>query len=340
MDSKKCPKCNAENPIEANFCRKCRYEFPEETKDGRSLKPIISNFLIEETQYVVGSTIHLKWTVENFNELMLADEDVSVYSERDFIVEKPAKLNLVAKNDYDETSKTISIKPLPLPNIRKFRSNFSNIRSGQTIKVSWQVEHTSRIELITNDFTIEVRPIDSREIRLSETQDLILRVYSYDPSVIEDRLCHVDVSSEVEIIAATAEPQFIIESRATKLKWDIKNADTIMLYPQNIDVSRQTEIEVFPRRTTTYRLFASNRISQKEISISIGVQPLPQIESNLMAELENIKIPGINTISLPSNSSMGRISEWILSSNEEKIGNRIMKSSIFKKTKSLLRIKK
>lgn len=340
MEIKNCPKCNAENPIGANFCRKCRYEFPEETKDGRSLKPSISSFYIAEEQYVIGSTIHLHWKGENYTGLMLSDEDVTVYEDCEHLVEKATKLNLVATNDYDQTTKTISVKPLPLPNILKFRSNCSNIRSGQIVKVSWHVEHSSRIELITNDFTVEVQPINSREIRLSETQDVILRVYSYDPKVYEERICHIDVLSEVEIIVAHAVPEFVVESRSVKLKWEIKNADSIMLYPQNIDVSGQSEIEVFPRRTTTYRLFASNRISQKEVSISVGVQPLPQINARLLADFDAIKLPEIilGSMSIGS-SSMKELLGWMLSSPEQKIENRLSRGSIFRKVKSLLRLK-
>lgn len=339
MDNKICPKCNAENPIEANFCRKCRYEFPEETKEGRPLKPSISSFYIEEEQYVVGSTIHLHWKCENYTSLMLSDEDVTVYEDCELLVEKAIKLNLVAINDYDQTTKTIAVKPLPLPNIRKYRSNFSNIRSGQAVKISWHVEHSSKVEVITKDFTVEVRPIDSREIRISETQDVILRVYSYDPNVYEDRLCHIEVLSEVEVITAYAAPEFVVESRPVKIKWEIKNADSIMLYPQNIDVSVQNEIEVFPRRTTTYRLYASNRISQKEVLISVGVQPLPLINANLISDLESIKLPEINTVNLTADSSLGKIFEWMLSSNGQKIENRLMRFSIFRKAKSLLKLK-
>lgn len=339
MDNKICPKCNAENPIGANFCRKCRYEFPEESKDGRSLKPRIKSFEIVEDNYVIGSTIHLRWNIENAKSIMLDDADVSVYEECEVLVGKATKINLVAINDYDQASMSLSIKPQPLPSIKKFRSNFSTIRSGQLVKISWNVEHSSRIELRTNDIVGEVRPIDSREIRMSETQDVVLRVYTHDPNVYEDKICHIDVLSEVQIVSAIAEPQFIVESRPVCLKWDIKEADSILLYPQNIDVSGQSEIELFPRRTTTYRLIASNHISQKEVAISVGVQPLPQIEASILTDVDSIKLPQIDLANLSSQSSMGKLSEWLLSSHEQKIENRLMKSSIFRKVKSLLKSK-
>lgn len=339
MESKVCPKCNADNPIEANFCRKCCYAFPEETKDGRSLQPKIKAFSVLDDKYVVGSTIHLAWSVEHFTKLMLSDVDVSVYDEYEFLVERATKLELIASNDYAQSTKSVSIKPLPLPNIKKFRSNFSNIRSGQSVKFSWHVEHSSKVELVARDFSVECRPIDSREIRLCESQDVVLRVYSYDPAVYEERICHIDVLAEVEILSAIVTPQFVVESRPVRLAWEIKNADSIMLYPQNIDVTEQTEIEVFPRRTTTYRLQASNKISQKEISISVGVQPLPQIDISLITDLDVIKLPEIKTINLSANSSMGKISEWMLSLNDHKIENRLMRYSIFRKAKSLLKLK-
>lgn len=339
MDNKICPKCNAENPVAANFCRKCRYEFPEATKNGESLEPVIRSFSIDEDRYVVGSTIHLKWHVENATSVMLEDSDVSVYNECEITVEKAVRVQLTAVNDYTQTTKSVAIKPMPLPTIKKFRSNFSNIRSGQLVKISWHIDHTSKIEIRTNDFIREVRPIDSMEIRLSETQDVILRAYSYDPAVYEDRICHIDVLSEVEIISAEADAQFIVESRPVKLRWNIKNADSIMLYPQNIELVGQSEIEVFPRRTTTYRLIASNLISQREVSISVGVQPLPQIDTKLLADLETIKLPEINQVNLSAASSMEKLSEWMLSSQEPKIESRLMRHSIFKKAKSLLGLK-
>ena len=63
-EMKKCPECNAENPIAANFCRKCRYEFSEATKNGLSLKPEIKYFRIKELQYVIGSKIYIEWDAE------------------------------------------------------------------------------------------------------------------------------------------------------------------------------------------------------------------------------------------------------------------------------------
>lgn len=117
---KKCPECNAENPKAANFCRKCRYEFPEATKNGSSLKPEIKSFRIKESQNVIGSTIHIGWDADNYTKIELAGEDVTLYKNVELVVEKAVKIQLVVYNDFDQIKQSIRIVPYSSPNIRRF----------------------------------------------------------------------------------------------------------------------------------------------------------------------------------------------------------------------------
>ena len=119
-DMKKCPECNAENPKAANFCRKCRYEFPEATKDGLSLSPEIKYLRIRESQYVVGSAIHIEWDVDNYTKVELAGEDVTLYKDVELVVEKAVELELVASNDYDQAKLSVRVVPYSSPIIRRF----------------------------------------------------------------------------------------------------------------------------------------------------------------------------------------------------------------------------
>lgn len=337
MENKICPKCNADNPIAANFCRKCRYEFPESTKNGESLSPKITSFNIIEDKYVVGSTIHVEWTVENATEVSLTGEDVSVYNSCEIEVERPTKLELIAKNDYDQVSKQVSIKPQQLPVFKKLKSNYSTIRLGQPVKISWVIEHSSKILVKTLDGESEVSPVNSIELRPTQTQDIILICESCDPKVTVERIVHVDVLQEVMINEFKADSAYIIESRPTKIRWNIVGADNVTLYPQNLDVSHMTEIEVFPRRTTTYRISASNRISYKEESLTIGVQPLPQVDSSLIADLSAIRIPSIQDDILGTDTSIKKLTRWLLGDPTQKIEKDIWNNSIFNKAKALFK---
>lgn len=117
---KKCPECNAENPIAANFCRKCRYEFSEATKNGLSLKPEIKYFRIKELQYVIGSKIYIEWDAENYTKIELAGKDVTLYKDVELVVEKALELYLIVYNDYDLVKQSVKVVPYSSPSIRRF----------------------------------------------------------------------------------------------------------------------------------------------------------------------------------------------------------------------------
>lgn len=336
-DTKICPKCKTENPIAANFCRKCRFEFPESTKNGESLSPKIKVFKIVEDDYVIGSTINLQWEIENAKEVSLAGEDVSVYNSCELEVERPTKIKLTAKNDYDEASKEISIKPKQLPVFKKLRSNYSTVRVGQAVKISWVIEHSDKITVKTLEGDFEVSPVNSIEIRPTQTQDIIIVCESCDPKVTIERSIHIDVLQDVCIKSFKTDSPYIIESRPAKLRWDVIGADNVTLYPQNLDVTHVNEIEVFPRRTTTYKLTATNRISYKEESVTIGVQPLPQVDSSLIADLSSIKIPSLGDEILNEDTSIRKLSRWLMGNPSQKIEKEIWANSILNKVKNIFK---
>ncbi|WP_300915117.1 hypothetical protein [Bacteroides acidifaciens] len=67
---KSCPNCNAENPIEANFCRKCRYPFKP-----LSFLEIVKNYVQSFYEHIIRSLEHKRelseFTLDKFNQLSL-----------------------------------------------------------------------------------------------------------------------------------------------------------------------------------------------------------------------------------------------------------------------------
>ena len=110
---KLCPKCKTENPKEASFCRHCRYEFPEATKNGTSVSPQTLSFKLHESDYTIGSIIHFDWTVENATIIKLNEYDVTSNGTAEMAVEKAESITLTAENDYDKTTRTIRLSPRP-----------------------------------------------------------------------------------------------------------------------------------------------------------------------------------------------------------------------------------
>lgn len=310
---KNCPKCNTENPIVANFCRHCRYEFPEATKEGTSLSPQILSFKILESNYTIGSIVNFEWRVENANIIKLNDYDVTSNETTSMTVEKAETIVLTAENDYDKAERSIRLSPRPLPFIRSFSSSHSSIRSGQDIKLKWDFRNATRAVLITSEGDINVTNKSFIKVTPQKTEIYRLVCYSCDDKIFVEQSLQVIVASPVVIHGFSADKDVIAESDKVTLKWDVENATSIMLHPMMKDVTKLNKMEVNPSRTTEYRLVASNSISQQEQSLSVGVRQLPKMDVKFADSLSKLEMPSCNIdlSFLPDSLKKARIDEWM-----------------------------
>lgn len=337
-EMKKCPECNAENPIAANFCRKCRYEFPEATKGGLSLKPEIRFFRIREQQYVVGSKIHIEWDVNNYTKVELADEEVTLYKDFELVVERAVELQLVASNDYDQTKQSIRIVPYSSPVIRCFSSSHSNIKVGKTTKLSWNVDYAKTIILKSPTEETDVTVMSELEVAPTEDATYTLIAFAVDNKISISKEITIRVLRDVTINDFSSDLPQTLESQPVELRWDVANADKIMLYPNDIEVTQQTSIKVFPNRTMTYRLVASNAISIKEQMVSIGVRLLPKLDVRVSDSLSRLQIPNceIDLTSITTSIKETDLDRWMLSPIEQEITKKMWRKGLWNKLKNIL----
>jgi len=337
-EMKKCPECNAENPKAANYCRKCRYEFPEATKDGSSLKPKIKYLRIKESQYIVGSTIHIEWNVDNYTKVELAGEDVTLYKDVELIVEKAVELQLVVSNDYDQVKQSVRVLPYSSPVIRRFSSSYSNIKVGKTTRLSWIVDYAKKILLKSPSEEIDVTIMSELEISPANDTTYTLVAYAVDEGISVSKDITVRALHDVVINDFSSDIPQTLESQPMELRWDVENADKIMLYPNDIDITHQNSIKVFPNRAMTYRIVASNAISIKEALLSIGVRPLPRLDVKVSESLSRLEIPNCEIDLTPLTTSIKEtdLDRWMLSPAEQNISKRVWEQSLWKKLKKIL----
>ena len=222
---KKCPECNAENPIAANFCRKCRYEFSEATKNGLSLKPEIKYFRIKELQYVIGSKIYIEWDAENYTKIELAGKDVTLYKDVELVVEKALELYLIVYNDYDLVKQSVKVVPYSSPSIRRF----SNIKAGKTTRLSWSVDYAKKILLKSDVDEIDVSIFTELEVTPTKDTTYTLIVFAVDEQISISKEITIRVLREVAINDFSSDMPHTLESQPVELRWNVANADNIML---------------------------------------------------------------------------------------------------------------
>lgn len=337
-NTKKCPVCNAENPKAANFCRKCRYEFPEATKDGSSLKPEIKYLRIRESQYVVGSTIHIEWDVDNYTKVELAGEDVTLFKDIELVVDKAVELQLVVSNDYDQAKQSVNVVPYSSPVIQRFSSSHSNIKAGKTTRLSWSVDYAKKVLLKSPSDEKDVTVMSELEITPANDTTYTLVAYAVDEGISVSKDITVRVLHDVAINDFSSDIPQTLESQPVELRWDIENADKIMLYPNDIDVTHQNSLKVFPNRTMTYRIVANNAISIKEALLSIDVRPLPRLDVKVSDSLSRLQIPNceIDLASLTASIKETDLDRWMLSPTKQNVSKRIWRQNLLEKLKKIL----
>lgn len=333
-----CPKCKTENPKAASFCRHCRYEFPEATKNGTSVSPRILSFKLQESDYTIGSIIHFEWTVENANVIKLNEYDVTSNGTAEMTVEKTESINLTAENDYDKTTRTIRLLPRPLPSIRLFTASNTSIRAGQEVNLKWEFRYVTKAILISSEREIDVTNKTFIKVTPSNTETYQLICSSCDERIYVEQSIQVRVVVPVVIRGFYADKDVIVESDKVTLTWNVENATSLMLYPLMKDVMNQRRYEVSPSRTTEYRLVAMNNISQEEASLSIGVRQLPKIDMKFVDSFSKIEMPScnVNMSFLSDSLKKSRVDEWMTTKPIESIKLSVRLNSFFRIVKSLI----
>ena len=114
-----------------------------------------------------------------------------------------------------------------------------------------------------------------------------------------------------------------------------------MLYPNDIDVTQQTSIKVFPNRAITYRLVASNAISIKEQMLSVGVRSLPKLDVKVSDSLSRLQIPNCEIDLTPLITSIKEtdLDRWMLSPTEQGITKKMIEKGHWNRLKNILSLK-
>lgn len=335
-ENKICPQCKTENPVVASFCRHCRYEFPEATKNGQKPSPSILSFTIQENTYTTGSTIHFHWKVDNATVVNINGVDVTSLSELEVKVDRAETYVLTAENDYDKNTRSIRLSPKPLPSIRSFSSNMMQIRAGQDVKLKWDVRNSVKVELYTYSIPQDVTGKDYIKLSPTSTTRYTLRCYSDDPRIYVEQSITVQVLAEVKINSFKADKTVVPESEVVTLTWDVENASSIMLLPIMKDLIGLSSYQVAPLRTSEYKLQVRNSISSAEAVLSIGVRQLPKVNLDFANVFSKIDMPScnVNLDFISESMKKGGIDMWMSEAPVKSISRRIQLYTYLNKLKT------
>lgn len=314
MSIKKCPKCGRENPIAANFCRHCAYKFPEATKQGNILQPIIKDLVVMTDTYTIGSFVDIMWDVANATYISLNGVNVTNHDSYEYKVKGDENLVLVASNDYMQIQKSVKLSPMPLPNIIKFTTSRRKVKVGEKIDIHIDYKNSKKAFLLSNlsdKIDVSTKKVVKITPKYGEVYTLVC--YSIDPNVSVTKYLDLTIVDDVHIETFTSDKNRTMESVPITLSWKVRNAQKMMLYPDGIDVTGKTSIELRPSRTTTYRLEATNGLNIKSEMLSISVTPIPKLNYQMpeIPSFRNIVFDNLGMKKMVANIHEIDIDKWL-----------------------------
>ena len=166
------------------------------------------------------------------------------------------------------------------PQIIEFNANRKLLLKKEKVVFTWVVVGADRLLIDETDVTF------NGSFELDQDRDTIYTLTAinvFGLSVTKDLF--VEVSKRTPLITSfKSNVAKRINSDPIFLSWEIDGADTLVLQPDNINVTRLKGVEVSPVKDTKYILYAETFfgvISKKELEISVSKIPPEIIHFNV-----------------------------------------------------------
>lgn len=154
------------------------------------------------------------------------------------------------------------------------------VRNKQTVVVNWLVPFDSNVTLYEKisgqQWNIDTK--GHKSMTLSEDATFELEVRLSDEKVFRKEIT-IRVFDECEI-DFNADKFYIFPTIPVTLSWNVKNAKTVWLDKEEVEVVGSKVIE--PQKAVSVVLSAEDEFGVKEKRIDIGMLPIPQIKSLLV----------------------------------------------------------
>ncbi len=259
----RCASCQSVMSSDAENCLAC----------GTYL-PVIQSFIANTTTITLDEPVRLSWEVDHADRVWLEGEEEELLPLVGQEIKYPRSNGsyvLVAQSASGTCRATVDLY-LPAPDIRRFEVDQRQIDIGFPVIFSWEASNAEIVRI---------------EPQVGEVSGLsFCEVYLSQPGVYELRVSNDSGEARAKVFLSLPKPEIrlfqaaqdLVEpGEAHLLYWEVDNVEKLILQPDGLDVTGLTQVEVFPDRSTTYRLEARNSSGSVEETLFLPM-PAPEIK--------------------------------------------------------------
>lgn len=254
--------------------------------------PQIQAFQLQGEHPAQGAPFTLSWQTSGARQVQIAELPDQTLQTSGQVrlqgVSQPVTYTLVASGLFSQRQQQLTVTPSPpAPRITTFTVTPPQARLGQTVKVEWQVQNASNVQL--SPFGA-VPPSGSREFVVRRDTPLLLSARKGDTPSPQDVTSKLTVSLRPPLIQSfSVTPASAVKGQTVTLRWQVSGANRVRLAPLG-ELPASGSRSITASQDTTYTLKASNGQQEVAASAALSVR-VPQ------ASIDALTVtPGVLTV--------------------------------------------
>lgn len=281
-------------------------------RDDRPSFPIVVAFQADQTSVPQGGTVRLTYEVQKASSVSIEPGVLDPSTELSGVattgpLEATTAFTLVAKNEHGETTRTLTVAvqtATAAVRIVRFEAAPQVVAPGGTVTLSWSTENAASVALseVGGAVLLDGAPATgSMDVTPAATTTFRLIAQGEGGPVQAD--VEVLVGAKPTIDSFTATPQQIIAGDTSRLAWEVRDAETVMVQDdQNnvvvMDGAPSGSFDVSPQLSTVYTLVASSAGGNAVANVTVEVVP-PGNPRILQFDVQpgSLAVPGDVTVS-------------------------------------------
>jgi hypothetical protein len=248
-----------------------------------SKTPEVILWNVDRTEILETETITLSWEVLYAKRIAISGLGEVPLKENRTISPRQSTIYKLTIQDYKDNvykvEQTIEITVKPFPVVQFFANKIQpRFEVGDTIIFTWQALHITKLEIVSNDNSIDIIDRENYTIQATENATLKLIATALDNHTTVEKDISVEVFPKPKIEYFKVNPDVALNSMPITLSWKVENAKKVEINGIG-EVAPEGERVALYKENTLYTITAVGELSTVTENVVIRVLPTPIIES-------------------------------------------------------------